>query len=70
MIGESEKWFSWMGNSGAAVFDVYGRLLGLLFAGQTKFNTERLMTYVIPIHAIKEDFEQATGQKYTLRIKQ
>jgi S1-C subfamily serine protease len=70
VIGEWNDWFSWMDNSGSGVFNVYGQLLGLLYASQTKYNSRRLLTYVIPAHAIKDDFEEATDGKYTLRVKQ
>jgi hypothetical protein len=70
VIGEWNDWFNWMGDSGSGVFNVYGQLFGLLYASQTKYNSRRLLTYVIPAHAIKDDFEEATDGKYTLRVKQ
>jgi hypothetical protein len=33
VIGESNNWFSLMGDSASGVFNVYGQLLGLLYTG-------------------------------------
>ena len=59
--------FSWKGDSGSAVFDQFGRWLGLLYGGQVKLGTDRLLTYVIPAWAIIDDIKSFS--KLECRLK-
>ncbi|CZR67877.1 uncharacterized protein PAC_17776 [Phialocephala subalpina] len=72
VVGESglaAEPFSWPGDSGAAIFDAGGLLLGLMFAGQPKLNCEQPLTYMIPIWAILEDIKKQSNNKYEVRLK-
>lgn len=71
MVGEPRTTpiFSWLGDSGSAVFDAGGFLVALVFGGQTKLNTGQPFTYVVPIYTILDDVKNKSKGTYELRLK-
>lgn len=70
VIGAPDTKFSWLGDSGAAVFDGGGLWLGLVYGGQTKLSCSQPLSYIIPANAILQDIKEFSGGKWEVRVKE
>jgi hypothetical protein len=62
VVGHKGRPFALKGDSGAFVLNSYGKLVGLLIAGQEELNT----AYVTPMTEVMRDIQQVTGHQVTL----